>query len=233
MIEVTVELGQDDCPFIDTTTDGSVSFSTVNWEFDQVEQVSESRVVMEGGSNGAVDDGLHLLREHPNTVELELLSRRGAVAHLHARVAETEAMNVVRSHGGFITGPFHTSEMRETWHIGFDREAQAEATISALDDQNSLAVLDRRRMTPEDVDNFAQNVGAAMTLVEGAQELSDVERRTLEKAVNEGYFSRPRGVDLGDLASDFDVSKPAVSKNLRRGQEKLLERVVDALKELR
>jgi len=35
-----------------------------------------------------------------------------------------------------------------------------------------------------------------------------------------------------DLAAEFDVSKPAVSKNLRRGERKMVERVVDALSDL-
>ena len=34
------------------------------------------------------------------------------------------------------------------------------------------------------------------------------------------------------IADEFDVSKPAVSKNLRRGQRKMIDRVVAALQDL-
>ncbi len=71
-----------------------------------------------------------------------------------------------------------------------------------------------------------------MTLIEGCKDLSAVERETLETAASEGYFESPRSATLGTLAERFDVSKPAVSKNLRRGQRKMLERVVDAMSEL-
>jgi len=71
-----------------------------------------------------------------------------------------------------------------------------------------------------------------MTLVDGCRDLSETERETLEAAVDGGYFDRPRSADLGALADEFDVSKPAVSNNLRRGQERVLSRVVDALDDL-
>jgi predicted DNA binding protein len=50
--------------------------------------------------------------------------------------------------------------------------------------------------------------------------------------VERGYFESPRGTTLGSLADEFDVSKPAASKNLRRGQLKVARGVVDALDHL-
>ena len=82
------------------------------------------------------------------------------------------------------------------------------------------------------MNGFISNVGAAMTLVDGCRDLSETERETLEAAVDEGYFESPRDATLGDLADRFDVSKPAVSKNLRRGQRKMLSRVADVMTEL-
>lgn len=233
MIEITARLRQDDCPFVQTARSWDVRFSTVHWEFDQVRDVSESRVVIEGSKQDALDNALTHLDQHEMSESIELLSRGGRTAQLHTQIGETTAMETVRTHDGYITGPFNTNPEGETWHVGFDREAHADDAIAALDRQNELEVLDRSMITSEFPEDFVENIGAAMTLIEGAQELSDVERRTLEEAVNSGYFSRPRSVNLGDLASEFDVSKPAVSKNLRRGEEKLLERVVDVLNELR
>ncbi|WP_438267351.1 helix-turn-helix domain-containing protein [Haladaptatus halobius] len=68
-----------------------------------------------------------------------------------------------------------------------------------------------------------------MALIEGCRDLSNVERETLEHAVKDGYFQSPRSATLGTLADELGVSKPAVSKNLRRGQRKMIERVVEAL----
>lgn len=233
MIEITARLGQDDCPFVQTARSWDVRFSTIHWEFDQVQGLSDSRVVLEGPDRDAVDGALSQLNGHEMSESIKLLSRTGRNAQLHTQIGETMAMEAVRDHGGYITGPFTTRREGETWHIGFDREAQADGALAALDRQNDVEVLDRSTLTSESMEDFVDNIGAAMTLIEGAQELSDVERKTLEEAVNSGYFSRPRSVNLGDLAAEFEVSKPAVSKNLRRGQEKLLERVVDVLNDLR
>jgi predicted DNA binding protein len=68
-----------------------------------------------------------------------------------------------------------------------------------------------------------------MRLIDSCQSLSGVEQETLAVAVEAGYFQSPRQTTLGDLAEEFDISKPAFSKNLRRGQQKLLGDVVDVL----
>jgi len=79
---------------------------------------------------------------------------------------------------------------------------------------------------------LVQNAGAAMTLIEGCRDLSDVERQTLEAAVTDGYYENPRDATLGTLADRFDVSKPAVSKNLRRGEQKMIQRVIEAIENI-
>jgi predicted DNA binding protein len=77
-----------------------------------------------------------------------------------------------------------------------------------------------------------RNVDPAISLLDGCRELSTVERETLDAAVSEGYFTTPREATLSTLAERFDVSKMAVSKNLRRGERKILGRVMDAVDEL-
>lgn len=56
--------------------------------------------------------------------------------------------------------------------------------------------------------------------------LSETERRTLETAVDEGYFRTPRDATLETLTEVFDISKTGVSKNLRRAERKILKRAV-------
>jgi len=95
-----------------------------------------------------------------------------------------------------------------------------------------FAIVERESVSPTSASGFVQNVGAAMTLVEGCRDLSETERRTLETAVDRGYFESPREASLGDLADEFGVSKTAVSKNLRRAEGKTMGRVSEALSEM-
>jgi predicted DNA binding protein len=232
MIDLSLDMEQYDCPFIDTTADHGVAFATVQWDFDRSRRELETRVAVEADDRGELDAGLSALRSHDNMTDYSLVSRQGGVAHIRTRIVETDAMRAIRDHDGYITGPFHIEDGSEVWHVGFDRSDRADDALTALDRNNEFDVLERSDTSMPDLQDFVQNAGAAMTLIEGCRDLSDVERETLETAVDSGYFETPRDASLGALAEEFGVSKPAVSKNLRRGQAKLIERVVDALGEI-
>lgn len=232
MMDVTMDMEQYDCPFIDTTDDHEVAFSAVQWEFDTRLNQLETRLVVEGADRETLDGGLTSLRAHPNMQDFDLIVRDDDIAQIHTRISETDAMGTIRDHDGYITGPSYIANGSEIWHVGFDREVTADDALSDLDRNNEFDVVERTEVRSTTIQEFVDNVGAAMTLIEGAKELSRVERLTLERAVNGGYFNVPRDSDLGNLAAVFDVSKPAVSKNLRRGQRKMLERVVETFDDL-
>jgi len=232
MIDISVDMEQYDCPFIDTTDDHDVAFATAHWEFHPGPEELETRMVVEGDDQGTLESGLHALRGHENTNEIDLIAKRGEVAQLRTTIEQTDAMETIRRNDGYITGPFHIEDGSEEWHVGFDDEGAAEGTLSELERDNEFSVLSRERVTMPQINDIVQNAGAAMTLIEGCRDLSDVERETLETAATEGYFESPREATLGELADEFGVSKPAVSKNLRRGQGKMVERVVEVLRDI-
>ena len=220
MIDIALDMEQYDCPFIDTTADHPLAFGAVHWEFDTASRAVESRMVVEAEDPEALDAGLSTFRTHRNTREVSLLRRTGDMAHVRSVVAETDAMGTIRDNGGYITGPFHVEGGSETWHVGFDRGRDADATLSELDRNNEFEVLERSAASlPSE---GVADAGAAMTLIEGCRDLSDTERETLEEAVSAGYFESPRDATLASLAEEFGVSKPAVSENLRRGERKMI-----------
>jgi len=228
MIEISMDMEQYDCPFIDTTADNGVSFSAYQWEFDRKRRALETRLIVGGDDRGELDDGLRALRDHPNMTDYGLIARQDDVAQIRTVIEETDAMNTIRDNDGYVTGPFFIEDGSEVWHVGFDRADMADGALAELERNNEYDVVEREEVAFPDLQQLIQNAGAAMTLIEGTQDLSDVERRTLERAVDGGYFETPRDATLGELAEEFDVSKPAVSKNLRRGQQRLLEHVMDA-----
>lgn len=58
--------------------------------------------------------------------------------------------------------------------------------------------------------------------------LTEKQRETLEFALAEGYYERPREVDLGTLAAELDISKSAVSQRLRTAETKLITNAFEA-----
>ncbi|WP_049900589.1 helix-turn-helix domain-containing protein [Halococcus agarilyticus] len=232
MIDLTLDVEQYDCPYIAATDDHDVAFSTLNWEFDRTAAKLETRMVVDGGDRATLDRGLGTLREHDQIHEYDLVAKRDGVARIRSTIPTTNAMGTIRDHDGYVTGPFHIESGSERWQVGFDGEGAAEAALAALETDNEFTVEAREEVGLPEMGGYVQSVGAAMTLVDGCRDLSETERETLEAAVDGGYFDRPRSADLGALADEFDVSKPAVSNTLRRGQERVLSRVVDALDDL-
>jgi len=141
-------------------------------------------------------------------------------------------MKVIRDHGGYITGPFHIEDGSERWEVGFDEERVADDTLSDLERNNEFTVESRESLGTDELFDLLENAEPAMTLLEGCRDLSSVERETLSTAAEQGYFEDPRGATLQSLADEFDISDTAVSKNLRRGERKVVLRVVEALGDL-
>jgi predicted DNA binding protein len=232
MIDISMEMEQYDCPFIDTSAGHDVAFSTFHWEFDESNRELETRMVVEGQDRDALASGLQALREHPNMHDYALLKRWEDIAHIHTVIDETDAMHTIRSNNGYITGPFFIEDGSELWHVGFDSSDRADETLSNLDRNNEFAIVSRERNDLPDLQDLVRNANEAMHLIEGCRDLSEVERDTLKSAVKEGYFQSPRDATLGTLADEFDISKPAVSKNLRRAQHKVAERVIDVVDDI-
>lgn len=224
-----MEMEQEDCPFIDTTADYDITFSTYQWEFDRAARELETRMVVETEERAVLDSGLQALRDHEMMHDYTLLKRWEDVAHIHTVIDETDAMRTIRRHGGYIRGPFYIEDGTELWHVGFDSRAVADETLADLERNNEFTIVSRRQDSLATVQEVVRNADTAIGLIESCHTLSTVEEETLVAAVEGGYFESPRQTTLGDLADGFDISKPALSKNLRRGQQKILEGFVDAI----
>ena len=230
MINVSMEVEQYDCPFVHASESHDVAFSSVHCDANPGQ--TEVRMVAEAADRGALESGLSTVRDFDGVREYELFSKVENVAKFRTVVGPTAAMDVVQSHDGYITGPFFAEAGTETWHVGFDEREHADDALAALDRHHEYDVVGRDDTDDAELHQLVQNAGAAMTLIEGCKDLSDVERETLEAAVSDGYYESPRDATLATLADRFGVSKPAVSKNLRRGEQKMIQRVIDAIDDL-
>ncbi|KTG30681.1 helix-turn-helix domain-containing protein [Haloferax profundi] len=229
MESLMVDMVQYDCPYIDTTVDHDVSFTGLHWDYNTARQQFESRVLVKGESVDALDEGLSALREHHNHTDYRLLSRRGDQAIIKNAVGQTSAMRAIRENGGYLTGAFEASDGSERWHIGFDRNEVVGDALSELDRHNDFTVESQATISFEDYFDVINNVDTAKSVLDAVRGLTDTERRTIQRAMGAGHYETPRGATVTDLAAEFDVSTTAVSKNIRRGERKLLTALVDAM----
>lgn len=232
MLDVTMEMEQYDCPFIDTTVDHEVTFSTMHWQLDAGAEELETRLVVSGADRGSLDNGLGALREHRHMNDYQLFTRQGDTALIRTVIEQTDAMETIHDHGGYITGPFHISDGAELWQVGFDDGAVADETLYALDRNNDFEVTERRDLELDQLFDVMTNADAATSMLDACRSLSAVEEETIRTAADAGYFDNPRKATLSTLADEFDVSTTAVSKNMRRGEKKVLRSLVEALEHI-
>ncbi|QSW98407.1 helix-turn-helix domain-containing protein [Haloterrigena alkaliphila] len=232
MIDLDIDMRQYDCPFIDTTDDVDIAFSAVQWQLDTDDEQLETRLIAKGASTGALEVGLHELRDHPNMRECYILSKRENVAEIGTTIEETNAMRTIQRNGGYITGPFRIEDGRERWHVGFDDDADEDRALAELETHNEFTVADRDQFGPTELFDLLENSDSALRLLEGCRSLTETERETFEVAAREGYYETPRDTTLADLSDHFDVSKTAVSMNLRRSERKVLQAALSALENM-
>jgi len=229
---IKLDMIQYDCPYIRTSREHEVAFQTKHWEFDRSDRTLETRMVAAGKNREELDDGLELLEQCQKFRGYELLMRKGEVAVVRSEIEETSAMNAILRNDGYITGPFVIRDGSEIWNVGFDRARDASDALSELDRDNEYEVEQEERVDVEDFFEVLGNVDSLHSLLGTLQDLTDTEQDTLEAAVEGGYFNSPRGTTLEELSDAFDISKMGASKNLRRGQRKVLEEVVELLADL-
>lgn len=232
MISVTMNMVQYDCPYIDVTDRIDVSFHTMHWDFNTAQKELETRILIRGKDRGALTNGFGALQRHDGMRGFELLSRHDDTAVIKSSIGETNAMETIRKHDGYITGPFQIQEGSERWNVGFDTEGAADAALADLSTKNDFRVESRSDTSFEEYLDVIQHIDAAKGFLDGYRALSDTEQQTLQTAVEEGYFQTPRDATLETLTEVFGISKTGVSKNLRRAERKLLERTVSLFPEI-
>ena len=229
MIDLNIDMRQYDCPFIDTTDDVDVAFSAVQWQLDTDAAELETRLIAKGDSQSALESGLQALQEHRHMRECYLISKRDTVAQIGTVIDQTNAMRTIQRNGGYITGPFRIEDGREHWHVGFDDDDAEDETLAELERDNDYNVENRDQFDATTLFDLLENADSAMHLLDGCRSLTETERRTFETATDFGYYETPRGATLDDLADHFDVSKTAVSMNLRRSERKILGAAMTAI----
>jgi predicted DNA binding protein len=56
-------------------------------------------------------------------------------------------------------------------------------------------------------------------------DITEKQRETLEVAIREGYYTRPRGISLSELAEHFDISEQALAQRLARAEETVMSQL--------
>lgn len=104
----------------------------------------------------------------------------------------------------------------DTWlfHLRFTDQERLTAFHDFLTEHDIPIHIERTYTFGEDA-NAAREFG-----------LTHEQREALVLALDRGYFATPSAVELDELADELGISRQAVSKRLRRGNEKILEQTL-------
>lgn len=98
----------------------------------------------------------------------------------------------------------------------------------------SITIPDRSKLAPlvECLRATGSSVSVYRILVSDECEnegptLTDKQRETLELAIDRGYFDRPRGATLAEIADELDVTTSAVSQRLSSVNRRLIKRYAE------
>ena len=122
--------------------------------------------------------------------------------------------------------PVHITEGREHWTVLVRSDALG-SVIESMEDEYDIKLDAVRAVDP------TENLTVTDMVDQIHDNLSARQRESLFTAHDRDYYSWPRGVSATEMAADIGVSGPTLLEHLRRGEEKILPVVIDALQDRR
>lgn len=122
--------------------------------------------------------------------------------------------------------PVHITEGREHWTVLVHSDALG-TVIESMQNEYDVELDAVRTVDPSKNLKFTDMVDQIH------DDLSERQRESLFTAHARGYYSWPREVSASKIAADDGVSGPTFLEHLRRGEQKILPVVIDALQDQR
>ncbi|MFC6961203.1 helix-turn-helix domain-containing protein [Halocatena marina] len=167
MYYLSLNVCQEDCPLTQATREHDVWFITPHWRFEKESSRWKLRIHAEASERQELEDALRRFQNVKAVHQFHLQKKRGTTAFLRTVVAETDTIDTVERHGGYVVGPFQNAGGRERWHLGFDTQTDADDALAELDRNEEFRVRNRRRITDPEAFDPLHYHETAQTLLEG------------------------------------------------------------------
>jgi predicted DNA binding protein len=142
------------------------------------------------------------IKEHPSVVEFSLLEQEENRIKINIKTKDPYLLYAVINCGVLIEFPVNVREGHAYWRLISSR--------SRIDDL--LSLFDKKRINYE----LLRIGNAPYDLADEKYKLSLEESKTLDRAIEMGFFEVPRKISLEELAGQMGKSKSALSVMLRK-----------------
>lgn len=209
MLDISRSFGDAELVVTDICSDGTDILATVVVSVDR--DMDLTAIEQEAAEHAAVrsSDVLETGDEH-----LRIHTRYDASASIYTSMMESSLTPI---------GEIRVADDREQWTLIADGDAIGES-IARLE---SYASVDVSRVV-----NYEPSERSRRDVIdEISRGLSDRQRLYLLSALDEGYYSWPRGISASELAERHDVAGPTALEHLRKGEALVLQHLLSQLRE--
>jgi len=161
--------------------------------------------------------------EHGAVRATDVLSAGRDFLRIHTRYDANASIYTPIIESSFTpVGEIRVANDRERWTLIGDA-SEISASIAALE---SVATVDVSRV----IDYEHEALTNRDLIDEVGEALSARQRLYLLSAFDEGYYQWPREISATELAGRHDVSGPTALEHLRKGEARILRRVIEELR---
>jgi|Deesub1362B_J571_1020462.scaffolds.fasta_scaffold00102_77 predicted DNA binding protein len=160
--------------------------------------------------------------EEIKNVEISFKSKELCGVRYDLRATE---MRMMFPECGHILYPVKVTPEVERWMIIFPNKSKRDKFYSAIDDR-SVEIFGRRSINHELIVEIFENLDLISSSLRIPKELTDIQKEVLKTAYHEGFFEVPKKVTVRELAEKRGISESAVIRTIKRGERKILSRIL-------
>ncbi len=132
-------------------------------------------------------------------------------------------MNSIFSNNGIPLFPFYSYNGYENYFILIPNKASYENILSSAGKENKIISSEYINVNSEDnIFDLSKRLTPLLQL----SNITEIEKKILKDALNNGYFSWPRNYSLTNISNEFNLSKPTILFHLRNAEKKILSALI-------
>ncbi|BDR93560.1 helix-turn-helix domain-containing protein [Vulcanisaeta souniana] len=174
-------------------------------------------ITVTGNRGGTVKSFIRRFRYLGNIVDVVSVGKINNRSYELVFLGDIKGMlkYVILEHGGIVISSYVDSGTKDFTAYFFTKDTnELETSLTEL--HNELS--NHGKIITYKVSRFPKT----MVFTSPIYSLTEIERKILQTAYHKGFFNYPRGINLDNLAKEFNISKATVNIHLRNALRKII-----------
>ncbi|ADE01793.1 helix-turn-helix domain-containing protein [Haloferax volcanii] len=220
----SIRLSHDGCWMIDVTRSFPGAHVIEKAFYHGDEDIKTDIILfIDDNSNTKLNEIINGIRGHPDVNYVSVLDRLGQRARLMVHYTDDHSVNNTIANTDIMPiEPVHAVNGVEHWSVLMN-PADIGTTLKQIEDECDAEI--------QSIRGFDSGKDMVFTdLVDQINDdLSPRQIQSLLVANNKGYYNWPRHATANEIAEELDISGPTCLEHLRKGEQKIVRSIIDAL----